>query len=103
RDDDRQPRVERAAVAPEALDDAGARLGNDPDRLRAYEEREEVQDDEDDEGSQRCVPFLVHERRGAADLNDLDLLARLEDAVLVEGAGGPDLAVDARAADPLVV
>src|SRR4051794_15790374 len=45
----------------------------------------------------------VHERGGAADLDHLDALAGFDDAVLVEGAGGPDLAFDLRAADALLV
>ena len=34
RDDEREPGVERAVVAAEPLDDAGARLRHDPDALR---------------------------------------------------------------------
>ena len=41
RDDDRQARSERAAVAAEALDDAGAGLRDDPHRPRRDEQREE--------------------------------------------------------------
>src|SRR3954471_6680420 len=43
------------------------------------------------------------ERRGAADLDDLDLGAGGDDVVLVVGACRPDLAVDAHRADALVV
>src|SRR3954452_11149133 len=43
------------------------------------------------------------ERRGAADLDDLDLGALLEDDVVVVGARGPDLAADAHGPDAFVV
>ena len=35
-----EPRLQRAAVAPEALDDPGARLRDDPHGLRRDEQRE---------------------------------------------------------------
>ena len=43
------PGVERALVAPEALDDAGACLRDDPDRPRREEQHEDRDDDEDDD------------------------------------------------------
>src|SRR3954470_10465479 len=53
-------------------------------------------------GSTRASSFR-DERRGALDLDDLDPPADLDDVVVVVGPRGPDLAVDAHAADPLVV
>src|SRR4051794_30014824 len=45
----------------------------------------------------------VDQRGGPADRDDLDALARLDDAVLVEGARRPDLVLDAGVSDVLVV
>ena len=59
RHDDRQARLQRAAVAPEALDDAGAGLRDDADGPRGHEEREEHQDHDDDQAS-HATPLLVH-------------------------------------------
>src|SRR3954454_2252380 len=50
-----------------------------------------------------AVSSFRDERRGAPDLDDLDPLAGLDDVVVVVRAGGPHLAVDAHAADTLVV
>jgi hypothetical protein len=47
--DDRQPGLGGPAVAPEALDDPGSRLGNDADRSRGNEDEEDRHDGEDDE------------------------------------------------------
>ena len=49
RHDDREPRRQRALVAPEALDDARACLRDDPDRPRRQEQHEDRDDDEDDD------------------------------------------------------
>ena len=44
-----RPGVERAAVAPEALDDAGTGLRDDADRPRRHEQGEEDEHGEDDQ------------------------------------------------------
>ena len=56
RHDDRQPRRQRALVAPEALHDARARLRDDPDGLRGEEQHEQRDDDEDDEAGFHAAP-----------------------------------------------
>src|SRR3954467_6190635 len=48
-------------------------------------------------------PLLADERRGAPYLENVDPGAGLDDLVVVEGPGGPDLAVELHAADALVV
>src|SRR5436305_12942598 len=48
-------------------------------------------------------PSFAHERGRAPDLEHLHARPRLERLVLVVRAGGPDLAVEAHAADPLGV
>ena len=104
RDDQRQPGVERARVAPEPLDDPGPRLRHDPHARRRDDEQEHGQDDQcDDAGFHDCLLTSRDERRGAPDLDHVDALAGLDDVVLVVGARGPDLALDADAADALVV
>ena len=99
RRDEREPRLERAVVAAEALEHRGARLGNDADRPRRDKER-----DDDDARRRRSVrprwaPRLMltswhDERRRAPDLDHLDLLPGVDHLALVVGARGPDLAAD---------
>ena len=45
-----RPGIEGAVVAPEALDDAGARLRHDPDRARDGDQDDQPDADADDEG-----------------------------------------------------
>ena len=75
-----RPGVERARVAAEPLDHAGARLRDDPDRPREHDEHERPR--------RRAMTMrrdhselllFVDERGRALDLGHLDLRARLED------------------------
>ena len=96
RHDDRQPRVERARVAAEALDDAGAGLRHDANRARQRDEHEE-RDDEGDDESDHGVLLFVDECGRAFDLRDLDACPRLEHLVVHVRACRPFLAADAHA------
>ncbi|HKB93078.1 MAG TPA: hypothetical protein VKC62_02425 [Gaiellaceae bacterium] len=128
RNDDREPGSERAVVAPQPLDDAGARLRDDADRSRKHEQDEDCDDGDDDQRDhaaplsmfagarhlahsgvqpreERLEPgtgLLIHERCRALDLHDLDLRARLDHLVRHERARRPFLAPDAHPAAGLV-
>ena len=100
------PGVQRAAVAPEPLDDAGARLRDDPDRPRRDEQREQRRaTTSDDQRSHGCSAPIHRVTSAVAPLISMTCtrVARLDDLVLVVGARGPDLAVELHAADALVV
>src|SRR5262249_37371211 len=88
-----QPRVERAAEAPEPLDDARTRLRNDPHRLHEHDQDDGDHDEDDDQRyhayqASRWTTARLYssERRpSAADRAALD--ARLGDGRW--GGGGP--------------
>ena len=60
REEEMQPGLERAAVAAEALDDAGVALRHDAHRLREHDEHREEEDRRDDEHAEVVVEAVEH-------------------------------------------